>query len=196
MSAGAHHILSQVDPEGPVLPTTEVGAAVDDDKPGAEVSTPAETNGNTNGLHVPGDLEIDSPTLEGSHDTNSTEYASTASQEEPVTPSVAEAHSNGIHAPIVTSPIKPSAELYPNGKIKESQHQLKPTTNGNHPPTPPASTEPYTLLERSIDDYRPIKVIVIGCGFSGIIAGIRFPKLVPNLELVIYEAQDDVGGTW
>ncbi|RDX43037.1 FAD/NAD(P)-binding domain-containing protein, partial [Lentinus brumalis] len=48
----------------------------------------------------------------------------------------------------------------------------------------------------AIDGYRPIKVIVIGAGFSGILAGIRFPQKVPNVDLTIYEKSAGVGGTW
>jgi cation diffusion facilitator CzcD-associated flavoprotein CzcO len=39
-------------------------------------------------------------------------------------------------------------------------------------------------------------VIYIGAGISGICAAIQFPKFVPNLELVIYEKNLDIGGTW
>lgn len=49
---------------------------------------------------------------------------------------------------------------------------------------------------RSIDEVRPVKVIVIGAGVSGIIAGIRFPQRIPNLDLVIYDKNPDIGGTW
>ncbi|THH13673.1 hypothetical protein EW146_g6563, partial [Bondarzewia mesenterica] len=49
----------------------------------------------------------------------------------------------------------------------------------------------------SVDEYRPIKVICIGAGFSGIVAGIRYmPSRVPNLDLKIYEKADGIGGTW
>ena len=72
----------------------------------------------------------------------------------------------------------------------------------------------FTLGDFSIDEYRPIKVIVIGAGFSGILAGIRydpiyrrillsysragcrFPQKIPNVELTIYEKSAGVGGTW
>ena len=52
------------------------------------------------------------------------------------------------------------------------------------------------ISERSIDEPRPLKVIYVGAGVSGIDAAIQFPKFVPNLELVIYEKNADVGGTW
>ncbi|KZV71680.1 FAD/NAD-P-binding domain-containing protein [Peniophora sp. CONT] len=48
----------------------------------------------------------------------------------------------------------------------------------------------------SVDEYRPIKVICIGAGFSGIVAGIRFRQRIPHLNLTIYEKENGVGGTW
>jgi len=52
------------------------------------------------------------------------------------------------------------------------------------------------ISERSIDEPRPLKVIYIGAGVSGIDAAIQFPKFVSNLELAIYEKNSDIGGTW
>ena len=48
----------------------------------------------------------------------------------------------------------------------------------------------------SIDEYRPMKVVIIGAGFSGILAGIRFRQRIPNLQMTIYEKDDGIGGTW
>lgn len=48
----------------------------------------------------------------------------------------------------------------------------------------------------SIDEYRPMKVVCIGAGFSGIVAGIRFSQKVSNLDLKIYERAAGIGGTW
>jgi cation diffusion facilitator CzcD-associated flavoprotein CzcO len=55
---------------------------------------------------------------------------------------------------------------------------------------------PINPDERPIDDYRPIKVICLGAGMSGIAVGCLFPQHIPNLELTIYEKNADVGGTW
>ncbi|KZF26121.1 FAD/NAD(P)-binding domain-containing protein [Xylona heveae TC161] len=52
------------------------------------------------------------------------------------------------------------------------------------------------ISERAIDDARPLKVIYIGAGVSGIIGAIEFQKYVPNLDLVIYEKNPEIGGTW
>ncbi|KAJ7459066.1 FAD/NAD-binding domain-containing protein [Mycena galericulata] len=50
--------------------------------------------------------------------------------------------------------------------------------------------------ESAIDAARPIRVAVVGAGYSGIIAGIRFLQRVPNIQLTIYEACAGIGGTW
>lgn len=53
-----------------------------------------------------------------------------------------------------------------------------------------------SLDDVAIDQPRPLKVICIGAGFSGILTAIRFPQKIPNLELIIYEKNADIGGTW
>ncbi|XHF96633.1 hypothetical protein AWENTII_000256 [Aspergillus wentii] len=64
-------------------------------------------------------------------------------------------------------------------------------------PEPPQPTEPKWIVEeRSIDEARPIRVVVIGSGISGIIASIRFRQRIPNLDLCVYERNEDIGGTW
>lgn len=72
----------------------------------------------------------------------------------------------------------------------------------------------FELGEFAIDEYRPIKVICVGAGFTGILAGIRYvsrfsrslnsgiiyiarlPQKVPNVDLTIYERNNGIGGTW
>ncbi|KAI0920001.1 hypothetical protein AcV5_001930 [Taiwanofungus camphoratus] len=58
------------------------------------------------------------------------------------------------------------------------------------------SEKKFQLGSFSIDEYKPLKVVVIGAGFSGIIAGIRFPQKLQNLEFIIYEKNAGIGGTW
>ncbi|KAI0057669.1 FAD/NAD-P-binding domain-containing protein [Artomyces pyxidatus] len=59
-----------------------------------------------------------------------------------------------------------------------------------------ASSKQYQAGDFSVDDYRRMKVVCIGAGYSGIIAGIRFSQKVPNLDLTIYEKAAGIGGTW
>ncbi|EPE03354.1 flavin-bindingprotein [Ophiostoma piceae UAMH 11346] len=43
---------------------------------------------------------------------------------------------------------------------------------------------------------RPVKVIAIGAGFSGLCTAIQFPRKIKNLSLTIYEKNLEFGGTW
>jgi ribulose 1,5-bisphosphate synthetase/thiazole synthase len=54
----------------------------------------------------------------------------------------------------------------------------------------------FKLNDISVENLRPLKVIVIGAGYSGIYCGIRIPEKLRNVELVIYEKNAGVGGTW
>ncbi|TCD65588.1 hypothetical protein EIP91_002473 [Steccherinum ochraceum] len=62
-----------------------------------------------------------------------------------------------------------------------------PTENG---------TAAFSLGDWSIDESKPIKVAVIGAGFSGILAGIRFRQHIPNVSVTVYDKNAGVGGTW
>lgn len=55
---------------------------------------------------------------------------------------------------------------------------------------------PFKINDTPIENLRPLKVIVIGAGYSGIYCGIRIPEKLRNVELVIYEKNAGVGGTW
>lgn len=57
-------------------------------------------------------------------------------------------------------------------------------------------TYAFQLLDRPIDGARPLKVIVIGAGYSGIYCGIRIPERLRNVDLTIYEKNAGLGGTW
>ena len=54
----------------------------------------------------------------------------------------------------------------------------------------------FATKETPVENFRPLKVIVIGAGFSGIYCGIRIPQRLRNIDLTIYEKNDGVGGTW
>lgn len=59
------------------------------------------------------------------------------------------------------------------------------------------ATSPYhnpslTLIDRFVDEPRPLRVGVIGGGLAGILAGVLLPKKVPGIQLTIYEKNADV----
>lgn len=66
----------------------------------------------------------------------------------------------------------------------------------NHAPASHDTPQPFTLSDAPVENHRKIKVIVVGAGYSGIYLGIRIPERLRNVDLVIYEKNEGVGGTW
>ncbi|KXX78294.1 putative sterigmatocystin biosynthesis monooxygenase stcW [Madurella mycetomatis] len=54
----------------------------------------------------------------------------------------------------------------------------------------------FTLKDVPVENLRPLRVVVVGAGFSGILAAIRIPEKLRNVELVVYEKSERVGGVW
>jgi len=54
----------------------------------------------------------------------------------------------------------------------------------------------FDFENRSIDDVRPIRVLIIGAGPCGIISAIRLRQRIKNLSIQIFEKNDEFGGTW
>lgn len=54
----------------------------------------------------------------------------------------------------------------------------------------------FKLSDEPIDHARPLRVIIIGAGFSGIALAYNFMHSLQNVEFVIYEKNSDFGGTW
>ena len=93
---------------------------------------------------------------------------------------------SGIHHPIGT--FEPTPAVTTNGSLNHEENDGGPSIESQSSSTSKlaqdghdeaatkstdADTSSFKLGEFSIDDYRPMKVVVIGAGFSGIIAGIR-----------------------
>lgn len=82
-------------------------------------------------------------------------------------------------------------ELEPNGVLAP---QAKAAINSR--PISSYQKSNITLVDRFIDESRKLRVAVIGAGLAGVNAGILLPAKVPSIDLVIYEKNGDVGGTW
>lgn len=74
-----------------------------------------------------------------------------------------------------------------NGHAEHGRHASVPTRKDSQ------TGIPFQIHDTPVENQRPIKVIVIGAGYSGIYAGIRIPERIRNCELVIYEKNDGVG---
>lgn len=81
----------------------------------------------------------------------------------------------------------------------ESAH--RPTVDGPQIPSAKSSNgiddaTKYDPKDQPVENFRPLKVIAIGAGFSGIYVSIRIPEWLRNVELVVYEKNEGLGGTW
>lgn len=82
--------------------------------------------------------------------------------------------------------------------------RLNGTTNGLHAPIPGnASKIPrltisndYTVSENPIGTIRPVRIICIGAGASGVNLAYQVQRNMKNTELAIYEKNPSIGGTW
>lgn len=74
-------------------------------------------------------------------------------------------------------------------------HITMPSATYVMPSTADAGPDPL-ISERPVDEARPLKVIYVGAGISGIMAAIRMPEKVQNLDLTIYDKNPEVGGTY
>jgi hypothetical protein len=56
----------------------------------------------------------------------------------------------------------------------------------------------YEIAEQPIGTRRPIRVACVGAGYSGLMMSIMFSQKMQgkNAELVVYERNPDLGGTW
>ncbi len=63
-----------------------------------------------------------------------------------------------------------------------------PTEHVNYP----KST--ISLEDRYVDEPRRLRVVVIGAGLAGILAGILLPAKIPEIDLTIFEKNFDVVG--
>jgi len=67
-------------------------------------------------------------------------------------------------------------------------------------PTKPfkATKSPYIIKETPIRTRKPLRVVCLGAGYSGLMMGIVFSEKLQdsNAEFVIYERNADLGGTW
>ncbi|KAF3055305.1 putative sterigmatocystin biosynthesis monooxygenase stcW [Trichoderma lentiforme] len=69
-------------------------------------------------------------------------------------------------------------------------------TNGSRIDTTQPKSQVSTAYPRVVENFRPMSVIIIGAGFSGIYCGVRIPERLRNVKLTIYEKNSRIGGTW
>jgi cation diffusion facilitator CzcD-associated flavoprotein CzcO len=95
------------------------------------------------------------------------------------------------NAPAVAKNMESRHEKYDSIKITEVSHAL---------PTPSIANvnadTGYKIRESLMGTKRKLKVIFMGMGCSGINFAAQLQKRMDNIDLVIYEKNHDMGGTW
>ncbi|KAF2644630.1 FAD/NAD(P)-binding domain-containing protein [Massarina eburnea CBS 473.64] len=80
--------------------------------------------------------------------------------------------------------------------VIEEQAEVAAKEPGPEFPSTRTIFPPLEIEEHPIDDVRPLRVVVVGAGISGITSAVFLPVKVPKVELVIYERESDIGGVW
>ena len=101
---------------------------------------------------------------------------------------------NVLHVVSSYSKFEIMGEIHP-ANTDETQTAPAPTRNGFLEYKPP-QYRPFQLKDSPVENFRPIRVICIGAGYSGIYLAIRIPERLRNVNLTVYEKNADVGGTW
>lgn len=71
------------------------------------------------------------------------------------------------------------------------------TSNSIHQQTNnTAKDHPYTITESPLGQPRPIRIVAVGAGASGLNLARQIDMHMENVDYVIYEKNSEVGGTW
>jgi hypothetical protein len=58
------------------------------------------------------------------------------------------------------------------------------------------SPDDVEILEQLYGTRKKLRIAIMGCGISAINLFKRFEERMKNIEIICYEKNDDVGGTW
>lgn len=59
-----------------------------------------------------------------------------------------------------------------------------------------AANTGYTVTQEPLGTIKPLRIVCIGAGASGINMAYQAKHYLKNVELVVYEKNADIGGTW
>lgn len=60
----------------------------------------------------------------------------------------------------------------------------------------PVANAPYTVLEKPLGTAKPVRIVGIGAGASGINLIRTLRQNLTDFEVIVYEKNPDIGGTW
>lgn len=92
----------------------------------------------------------------------------------------------------------PQTSEQPSSGSKTQHPIVHETPNGDRPAVNGSGHEkaPFKLLQQWHSQPRNIRIIHIGAGATGLCTAFKFERGLTDYELVCYEKNDEVGGTW
>lgn len=57
-------------------------------------------------------------------------------------------------------------------------------------------TDGYVIEEHPLNEARPLRIIFVGAGAAGLNFAYASQKYLRNIDLVVYEKNSTIGGTW
>ena len=72
-------------------------------------------------------------------------------------------------------------------------------TDNHHPQVNGVASQskaPFELINEPLHKKRNVRLICIGAGLAGIAAAYKYERQLENVDFIIYEKNEDVGGTW
>jgi NADPH-dependent 2,4-dienoyl-CoA reductase/sulfur reductase-like enzyme len=100
---------------------------------------------------------------------------------------------------IATAPVESAfAELHEKVQTNGNRNGSSVFANEGPKGSAPHLDPSYKIIEQPIGNRRPIRVACMGAGYSGLMMAIVFSESMQdkNAELVVYERNEDLGGTW
>lgn len=97
-------------------------------------------------------------------------------------------------APSAVTPLEDGyGGLLPNDPTTDAEQQNNANTRGE-PNNPTEDDVP--ILEQLAGTRKKMRIVMLGAGLSGLNFMKRAEERLKNVELVCYEKNEDVGGTW
>ncbi|KAK7988530.1 Cytochrome c oxidase polypeptide 5 [Apiospora arundinis] len=110
-------------------------------------------------------------------------------------------YKNSDKYPAMNPSCLPESTYSPQPQPIMTRHRVTPQANGtsngtSNGPTSHTAKAPYTVVEKPLGSTKHVRIVGIGAGASGLNLVRTLRKQLTDYELVIYEKNHDVGGTW
>ena len=99
-----------------------------------------------------------------------------------------------IHSPKMKADLDPPLNMYAAPGTAADENE--PISGYDWPPAPETDEHGYRIREEPMGTKRKLKVVLMGAGASSLNFFKKTEEEMENLDVVCYEKNNDVGGTW